>query len=296
MTMTLDFLSRAAIFGRMIKFSHSLFALPYAFVSGLVAVRIARVNITWIDTLFLLVCMVSARTAAMGFNRIADREIDAHNPRTRGRELPTGQVSLREATIFTGLAAGLFIAASFGVNILCGVLSFPVLALLMGYSITKRFTVLSHFILGLCLGSAPVAVWFALTGEFSWAPVVLCLAVTLWTAGFDIYYSCQDEAYDRANGLRSLPARVGAMGAIKLVRPLHAGAALLYAAFGLLAGLGPVFYAGTLGIAAILAYEAWILRQADLSRIDLAFFNLNGYASILFAIATGADLLVSGPF
>lgn len=287
---------RTATFGRMIKFSHSVFALPFALVAGLVAWATQRVTLTWLDLVLLLVCMVSARTAAMGFNRIADRDIDAVNPRTKNREIPSGKVSVREARLFTFLACTVFIAASFGVNLLCGVLSVPLLALLLGYSLTKRYTIAAHFVLGLCLGMAPVGVWFALLGTFSWVPIVLCLGVALWTAGFDIYYSCQDEQFDRSQGLKSVPARLGAMRSIRLVRPIHAFAVIFYTLFGVLAGLGIIFYLGVAAITAILVYEAWILRRGDLSRINLAFFNLNGYVSVLFALATAGDLAMQGAF
>jgi 4-hydroxybenzoate polyprenyltransferase len=284
-------LQRALTFGRMIKFSHSVFALPFAFVSGLLAYRTHTVTLTLVDIFFLVVCMVSARTAAMGFNRLADRKIDAANPRTRNREIPTGSVSITEARAFTLAAALIFIAASYAINIPCGILALPLLGLLLGYSFTKRYTAASHFILGLCLGMAPVGVWFAMTGSFSWTPILLGLGVTLWTAGFDIYYSCQDEAFDRAQGLKSIPARLGALRSIRLVRPIHAAAILFYVLFGILAGLGPLFFLGVLAVASILGYEAWILRDGDLSRIDLAFFNLNGYVSVLFAAASLIDVL-----
>ncbi len=285
---------RTVTFGRMIKFSHSVFALPFAYVSGLVAYVTQDVTLTWVDVLLLLVCMVSARTAAMGFNRLADRDIDAVNPRTRNREIPAGAVSVAEARNFTLLACIVFVAASFGVNTLCGMLSLPLLGLLLGYSLSKRYTAAAHFVLGLCLGAAPVGVWFALTGSFSWVPIVLCLGVTLWTAGFDIYYSCQDEQFDRGQGLKSIPARLGALRAIRLVRPIHLLAVVFYTLFGVLAGLGVVFYLGVAAVASILVYEAWLLRGGDLSRIDLAFFNLNGYVSVLFAAATTVDLLLRG--
>jgi 4-hydroxybenzoate polyprenyltransferase len=285
---------RAVTFGRMIKFSHSVFALPFALVSGLIAWKTEQITLTAIDIVLLVVCMVSARTTAMGFNRIADRDIDAVNPRTKNREIPSGKVAISEAKIFTGLAAAVFIAASFAVNMLCGILSVPLLGLLLGYSLTKRFTVASHFVLGLCLGAAPVGVWFALTGSFSWVPIALCLGVTLWTAGFDIYYSCQDEQFDREHGLNSVPARIGALRSIRLVRPIHVGAVCFYLLFGIVAGMGPVFYLGLAAVAAILVYEAWLLRTGDLSRIDLAFFNLNGYVSVLFAAASMVDVLVGG--
>jgi 4-hydroxybenzoate polyprenyltransferase len=277
----------------MIKFSHSVFALPFAFVSGLIAYKTQQITLTVVDVFLLVVCMVSARTAAMGFNRVADRDIDAINPRTRNREIPAGKVSLSEAKTFTAIACAIFIAASFGVNTLCGILSVPLLALLLGYSLTKRYTVAAHFVLGLCLGAAPVGVWFALTGSFSWVPIALCLGVTLWTAGFDIYYSCQDEEFDRAQRLNSIPARIGVSRSIRLVRPIHVAAVIFYTLFGYVAGMGPVFYLGILAVTSILAYEAWILRDGDLSRIDLAFFNLNGYVSLLFAAATVVDVLVA---
>jgi len=294
MSSSTSLLQRTATFGRMIKFTHSVFALPFAFASGLIAYTTEQVTLTWIDVLLLLICMVSARTAAMGFNRIADRDIDAINPRTKNREIPAGAVGIGEARLFTAAACAVFIAASFAVNTLCGALSIPLLGLLLGYSLTKRYTVAAHFVLGLCLGAAPVGVWFALTGAFSWAPIVLCFGVTLWTAGFDIYYSCQDEQFDRSQGLKSVPARLGALRSIRLVRPIHALAVVCYVLFGVFAGLGPIFYVGVGAVASILVYEGWILRRGDLSRIDLAFFNLNGYVSVLFAIATAVDVVLRG--
>ncbi|MBC8144318.1 MAG: UbiA family prenyltransferase [bacterium] len=288
----ISLVDRTRAFGRMIKFSHSVFALPFAFVAGLIAWANVGVRLTAVDIVLLVVCMVSARTAAMGFNRIADREIDAINPRTSAREIPTGKISLREARVFTLLACATFIAASFAVNTLCGALSIPLLALLLGYSLAKRYTAAAHFVLGLCLGMAPIGVWFALTGSFQWDPVLLGLGVTLWTAGFDIYYSCQDEGFDRTSGLRSIPARIGIARSLMVVRIVHTLASLVFIAFGLLAGMGPYFFAGLAGVIGILAYEAWLLRRGELSRIDLAFFNLNGYVSILFAAATLVDVLV----
>ena len=281
---------RTVAFGRMIKFSHSVFALPFALVSGLIAVVRHEISITPLDVLLLLVCMVAARTAAMGFNRIADRDVDAENPRTKNRELPSGTIGAREAWTFTIGATIIFIAASFGVNTLCGVLSVPLLALLYGYSLTKRVTWASHFVLGACLGAAPIGVWFALTGAFAWEPILLGLGVTLWTAGFDIYYSLQDEEFDRANGLRSIPARFGRHRSIVIVRLVHTLAMIAFFAFGVVATMGMPFWIGLALIGSILIYEAWLMRDGDLSKIDLAFFNLNGYVSVLFAVGTAVDL------
>lgn len=285
-------LGRTRAFGRMIKFSHSIFALPFAVVSAIVVVITQNITLTWIDVLLLFVCMVSARTAAMGFNRIADRDIDAENPRTRNRELPSGQIGTREAWVFTGVATLVFIGASFGINTLCGILAAPLLALLYGYSLTKRYTWGAHFVLGACLGAAPIGVWFALTGSFHWAPILLGLGVTLWTGGFDIYYSLQDEEFDRSKGLKSIPARFGAMPSIRIVRGVHLLAVFAYAGFGIAAGLSFPFWIGLAAVAAILVYEAWLLRNGDLSKIDLAFFNLNGYVSIVFAIAVAIDSFI----
>lgn len=281
---------RTVAFGRMIKFSHSVFALPFALVSGLIAVVRHEIGITPLDVLLLLVCMVAARTAAMGFNRIADRDVDAENPRTKNRELPSGTIGAREAWTFTIGATIIFIAASFGVNTLCGVLSVPLLALLYGYSLTKRVTWASHFVLGACLGAAPIGVWFALTGAFAWEPILLGLGVTLWTAGFDIYYSLQDEEFDRDNGLRSIPARFGRHRSIVIVRLVHTLAMAAFITFGIVASMGIPFWIGLALIGSILIYEAWLMRDGDLSKIDLAFFNLNGYVSVLFAIGTAVDL------
>lgn len=283
-------IGRTLAFGRMIKFSHSVFALPFAVVSGIVVVTNHSITLGWLDALFLLICLVSARTAAMGFNRIADRKIDAENPRTSHRELPSGVINTTEAWIFTIAATVVFIAASFGLNTLCGFLSVPLLALLYGYTLTKRYTWAAHFVLGACLGAAPIGVWFALTGQFDWAPVLLGIGVTLWTAGFDIYYSLQDEHFDREHGLKSVPARFGRRRSIWFVRLIHLTAVVAYAGFGIVAGLSVPFWIGLVGVTAILAYEAWLLRKGDLSKIDLAFFNLNGYVSLLFAIAVAIDV------
>ena len=276
----------------MIKFSHSIFALPFALVSGLVAWRSGAVEIGLLDVMLLLVCMVSARSAAMGFNRIVDRSIDARNPRTSSRELPQGVISARAAIGFTAASALVFMLAAAAINPLCGFLSLPVLGLLLGYSLTKRYTSAAHLVLGACLGTAPVGVWFALTGSFSWTPILLGIGVMLWTAGFDIYYSCQDEEFDRANGLLSIPARFGRMWAIRSVRVMHALALLAFLFFGVLSGMGPVFYLGMIAIATILFSEAWILRGGDLARINIAFFNLNGYVSVLFAFSVILDIAV----
>lgn len=277
-------------FGRMIKIAHSIFALPFAAVAVMIALHREIASISPLDVVLLIVCMVSARTAAMGFNRIVDRDIDAENPRTRGRELPSGAISVGRASALTGIASAIFIAASFGINPLCGLLSLPVLLLLLGYSLVKRYTWGVHFVLGLCLGAAPLGVWFALTASFDPSILLLALGITLWTAGFDIYYSLQDEQFDRQRRLGSVPARFGRMRSIGIVRLVHLLALAGFAGFGIVAGLGLFFWVGFSVVAGILGYEAWLLRRGNISKIDVAFFTANGYVSILFALAVGADL------
>jgi 4-hydroxybenzoate polyprenyltransferase len=268
---------RAVAYGRMIRFSHSVFALPFALTSAALAAREGGVSPRQI--LWIVVAMVSARSAAMGFNRIVDHAIDAKNPRTAGRELPKGIVSRGEAWGFVVVsAAGLVLAAAM-LNPLCLMLSPLALAIVLGYSYTKRFTAASHLFLGLSLSVAPVGAWLAIRGRFEPAPVVLALAVLLWVAGFDTLYACQDVEFDRREGLRSLPASLGVPRALALARLMHVGTVLaLLLLFGLVP-LHPLYLAGVTGVAVILAWEHSLVRPADLSQVMRAF-NLNGWVSL----------------
>ena len=270
----------------LVKFSHTVFALPFALGAMLVAARglpEPRV-LGWI-----LVAMIGARTAAMGFNRIVDRDIDARNPRTQGREIPAGKVSVAQAAILVVLASVAFIGAAWQLGALAGWLSIPTLGLLLGYSWCKRFTSLSHFVLGLCLGIAPAGAWVAVRGYTSlWqmeaAPVALCLAVMLWVAGFDVIYATMDAEFDQEAGLHSLVRKLGIPRALKMSRLLHVAFLVLLAGFGWLAELGPAFAIGVAVIGGFLVYEHSLVSERDLRRVNAAFFSVNGLVAALFLL------------
>jgi 4-hydroxybenzoate polyprenyltransferase len=274
----------------MVKFSHSVFALPFA-LSGaaLAAVEagISRGQVFWI-----LVAMVGARNAAMGFNRLADHEIDASNPRTADRELPRGRLSRGAVWAFTVGLSGLFILAAFRLNPLCGWLSPVALGIVFGYSFTKRFTWASHLFLGLSLAVAPVGGWLAVAGSFSAVAWLLGAAVLLWVAGFDVIYACQDVEFDRASGLHSIPARFGVRSALVLARLLHAAALGALAAVGLLAALHWSYWIGWTLIGGILIWEHRLVREEDLSRLGIAFFNMNGIIGMIYLAAVLTAVLV----
>ncbi|GIV06672.1 MAG: 4-hydroxybenzoate octaprenyltransferase [Fimbriimonadales bacterium] len=271
------------IFLEAIKFEHTIFALPFALLSLLYAaegVPSARV-VGWI-----LVAMVSARTAAMAFNRIADRDIDALNPRTRNRALPAGLLTVQQMRTAMWVSVIVFLYAAWQLNWVCFVLAPVALAVILGYSYSKRFTPLSHFWLGLSLGIAPSAVWIAVRGTLEPAPMWLTLGVTLWVAGFDILYSLQDEVFDRAHSLRSLPQTLGGARAIGIARIAHALCIGAFLMGGVALGAGLWYYLGVVFAALMLAYEQSLVKPHDLSRLNVAFFTLNGYVSIgLFVFA-----------
>ena len=281
---------RAVLYGRMIKFSHSVFALPFALASAALA---ARDGFRWAQIAWIVVAMVGARSAAMGFNRLADHALDARNPRTAGRELPRGVLGRREvwALVLTSAAALVLAAAMLGP--LCLALSPVALAIILGYSYTKRFTALSHVVLGLALATAPVGAWLAIRGSFSPIAVVIGLAVLAWVAGFDTIYSCQDADFDRQAGLHSLPARIGVGRALLAARAFHIAAVAFLAAVYPLANLHPIYLAGVAGIAALLAYEHSLVKADDLSRVDAAFFTLNGWVSVGYLAVTLAAMSVT---
>ena len=269
---------------RLVAFQHSIFALPFALQGAWLAARGAPSGRT---LLLVVVCAVAARTAAMAFNRLVDAGVDARNPRTRERELPAGVLSAPQVGALVALSSALFVAAAWGLNPLCGQLSFAVLALLLGYSFTKRFTVLSHAVLGLALGMAPPAAWLAvrgdLQGELS-VPLLLAAAVVTWVAGFDLIYACQDTAFDRAAGLHSVPARFGVAAALRLSRALHVATVLLLVAVWSRADLSWLYLGAIAVAAALLVWEHRLVSPEDLSRVDMAFFTLNGWVGVgLFA-------------
>lgn len=282
-------LGRVLTYGRMIKFEHSIFALPFALSSLVLA---AGLGIRPTQVFWILVAMVGARSAAMGFNRLADQGIDASNPRTAGRELPRGILSRAEVWAFVLASAAAFVLAAGMLNPLCLALSPVALAVVFGYSYAKRFTALSHLILGLALGIAPVGAWLAVRGAFALPPLVLGCAVLLWVAGFDTIYACQDADFDRREGLHSLPARLGIGPALVLSRLMHGGAAALLAALYWLCPLHPIYLLGVAVVAALLAYEHSLVRADDLRRVDVAFFTLNGWISVGYlAVVVAAHLL-----
>ena len=274
----------------LIRFSHSVFALPFALQGAWMASRGVP---TLADLALIVVCAVAARTAAMGFNRLVDREIDARNPRTAGRELPAGKVAPREAAALVAGASAVFVLGAFALNPLSGWLSFPVLAVLLGYSLVKRSSALVHLVLGLSLGLAPLGAWLAVRGavtEDALATVWLALGVVLWVAGFDLIYACQDVEFDRREGLHSIPARLGPGFALALSRALHAGAVACFALQAVTYELGWIFWAALVVAALLLAYEHSLVSPRDLSRVDLAFFAVNGWVGIALFVGLALDL------
>lgn len=274
---------KVRIFLEAIKFEHTIFALPFALLSLLYAaegIPSARV-VGWI-----LVAMVSARTAAMAFNRVADRVIDALNPRTHTRALPAGLLTTQQMSAAMLVSVLVFLYVAWQLNWVCFALAPVALVVILGYSYSKRFTPLSHYWLGLSLGIAPSAVWIAVRGTLEPAPVWLTLGVALWVAGFDILYSLQDEAFDRAHGLRSLPQTLGGARAIVVSRISHALCVGAFLVGGVALRAGAWYYIGVAFAALMLAYEQSLVKPHDLSRLNVAFFTLNGYVSIgLFVFA-----------
>ena len=263
----------------LVKFSHTVFALPFALASMLVAAHGLphAAVVGWI-----LVAMVGARTAAMGFNRIVDRHIDAVNPRTASREIPTGKVSVAQAALLVVFSAALFAFAAWQLNTLAFALAGPTLAVLFFYSYCKRFTSLAHFVLGFCLGIAPAGAWVAVRGALEAAPVALALAVMFWVAGFDVIYATMDDEFDRAAGIHSLVQRLGIAGALGAARIFHALFITLLAGFGALARLGTIYFVGVALIAAFLVWEHALVNPRDLRRVNAAFFTVNGVISVFF--------------
>lgn len=276
----------------MIKFEHSVFALPFALTAALLALREVQLSpaaIAW-KIFFIIVAMVGTRSAAMTFNRIVDAAIDAENPRTKMRHLPAGHLSTGFAWAFFAASVAVLLFASWMLNPLCVQLAPLALAVVLLYSYTKRFTSLCHIVLGFALGIAPPAAWIAVTGALDPRILWLTLAVTLWTAGFDIIYACQDYEFDQRAGLFSLPKMLGIAGALWVARLFHVGMLfslwMLYSNFG----LGALAVVGIAAVAALLAYEHSLVKANDLSRVDAAFFTVNGWVSMLFFFFWAADL------
>lgn len=285
-------IDRLRITLEMIKIEHTLFALPFAFLGATLAAREMPPQSAsfWISKLlWITVAMVGARSAAMTFNRIADRQIDAANPRTAARALPAGLLDLRFAAVFTIVSSALFLLAASQLNRLTLILSPIALGSILLYSYTKRFTPLSHFILGWCLAIAPSGAWIAIQGKLTLAPVLLSLSVMLWTAGFDVLYACQDYDFDTKSGLHSIPRRFGINRALWIARAIHA---LMFASlvlFFLNARLGLLGFAGVLATGALLIYQHSIVKSDDLTRLNAAFFTTNAFISVILFVAVALD-------
>ncbi|HKA35385.1 MAG TPA: UbiA-like polyprenyltransferase [Thermoanaerobaculia bacterium] len=273
----------------MIKFSHTLFALPFALLSAALAAEgVPKLSVL----LKILAAMVGARSAAMAHNRLADREIDAANPRTAARALPAGNLSVAFVRVFFAASIAAFLAAAASLNRLTFLLSPVALALLLVYAYTKRFTAASHLVLGLCLALAPVGAWIAVRGTIDLVPILLGLAVLVWTAGFDILYSLQDEEHDRRAGLKSIPSVLGTRAALIVSTVLHLAMVPLLLAVWRLSGGGVLFAIGIAATAAALLYQHAIVKPGDLSRINTAFFTANGVVSLTLAAFGIADVLL----
>lgn len=284
-------LQRVRIILEMIKFEHTVFALPFALMAALLA---ARGLPPWRVTGWILVAMIGARSSAMAFNRLVDLEYDRRNPRTAGRALPAGQVTVAQVWAFVLVTTALLFLAAWELNPMAFFLTPVALAVVWGYSFTKRFTQWCHVVLGAAIGIAPSAAWIAVRGTLELPPVLLSAAVALWVGGFDVIYACQDVEFDRSAGLRSLPSRLGIARALLLSRVMHAGTVLLLAALAPLLQMGMIYDVGVLFVAALLAYEHSLVRPDDLSRVNAAFFTVNGWISIGLFLFTGADLIIHG--
>ena len=270
-----------------VRFSHSVFALPFALTGALLAWR--QRPFAWMDAVWIVVCMVTARSAAMGFNRLVDARYDALNPRTAGRDLPRGRITIREARLFVLVCSVLFIYAASRLNMLCAVLSPVALVIVFWYSLAKRYTAYTQLFLGLAMAVAPVGGWIAAGGGADWQPWLLGLAIALWVGGFDILYACQDLDFDRAHRLQSIPARFGVERAILISRGMHVAAVVCMSALWRVADL-PLMYLGGVAVVAVLfLYEQSLVSPDDLSQVKKAF-DLNGWVGIVYFAFTAASL------
>jgi 4-hydroxybenzoate polyprenyltransferase len=276
----------------MIKFSHTIFAFPFALMGVVLASLEAGTAPGFGQLFWICLAMVGARSGAMGLNRIIDARIDAANPRTADRHIPAGKVSLPEAWLFVLGSFALLLLAAWMLNPLCFKLAPVVLFFLFLYSWCKRFTAYAHVVLGICLAAAPIGAYIALLGTVSWQVVALGLAVLFWVAGFDIFYALQDLEYDREVGLHSIPVKLGAAGAIRLVRVFHVIMVLLLLVLMVGTALGWIYLVGVLVVTGLLLYEHLLVKAEDLSRLDAAFFNMNGYISVTIFLFTLADALI----
>ncbi len=276
----------------MVKFSHTIFAMPFAFIGFFLAVQINTLALDWTLLAKVVLCMVFARNAAMAFNRWADRAIDLENPRTAIREIPSGMIKANSALWFVIINATLFVATTYFINPMCFYLSPVALGVVLGYSLTKRFTALCHLILGLGLALAPIGAYLAVTGRFDILPLFFSFAVLFWVSGFDVIYALQDEDFDRQHQLSSIPVWLGKVNALRLSKTLHLICASLIVAAGIVGHFGLWYWIGTAMFILLLIYQHTLVKPNDLSKVNLAFFTTNGVASVTFAIFVITDLLL----
>jgi len=277
-------------FGSLVTLSHSVFSLPFALAAAVLAWRFGEPS--WWRVVLIVFCVVTARSAAMAFNRLVDRRYDARNPRTATRDIPSGQVSVRVATVLVVVTCAMFVGATALLGPLPLMLSPIALGLALGYSYTKRFTAWCHVVLGAAIAIAPGGAWIALGAPVTAAPWLLVVGVALWVAGFDVLYALQDREFDQGQGLRSIPVALGVRGTLVLSALMHVGTLACFAGVGLVLALGPVYFIGVGVVAALLLYEHSIVRPSDLSRINKAFFELNGYVSVAFFVFVLIDRFV----
>jgi 4-hydroxybenzoate polyprenyltransferase len=282
-------MSRLRTYLSFVRFSHTVFALPFALTGALLATR--EHALTWAHAGWIVLAMVAARSAAMGFNRLVDARFDALNPRTANREIPRGAMSVREATVFVVVSSAAFVWVSFQISSLCGWLAPVALAIVFWYSLAKRYTAYTQAFLGLAMAVAPVGGWLAAGGRAGWEPWLLGLAIGLWVGGFDVLYACQDLEFDRAQGLRSIPVRFGVRRSLVISRTMHVGTVVCMAALGWLVPLGPVYAVGVGIVALLLVYEQSLVSEQDLSQVKRAF-DLNGYVGIVYFLVTALALYV----
>lgn len=274
----------------MIKFEHTLFALPFAFLGAILA---ANGFPTWWQLLWITVAMVGARSAAMTFNRIVDRDIDAKNPRTANREIPSGKLSVGFAWAFLYVSIGVFLLASYSLNWLTFALSPVALLFILGYSYAKRVTALAHVFLGIALAISPSAAWIAVRGTlYDEVPILLSVLVLMWTAGFDVLYACQDFEFDRKAGLRSIPAKFGIKNSLKIARLFHAQAFVVLVILYFVTGLGWLALAGVIAVGVLMIYQHSLVKADDLSRMNAAFFTTNAFVSVILLITFGGSVFL----
>lgn len=277
----------------LVTFTHTIFALPFALVGYMTAFHYnSHIPFSWKLLGLVVLCMVFARNAAMGFNRYADRDIDSKNARTTVREIPAGKISAKSALLFVIINCLLFIATTYFINSICFKLSPIALVVVLGYSITKRFTALCHLVLGLGLSLAPIGAWLAVTGRFDMLPLWFSFAVLFWVSGFDIIYALQDQEFDKANNLHSIPAMMGKRNALNLSRMLHMISATCIWIGGIMGAFGVLYFVGALFFTSMLVYQHRLVKHDDLSQINKAFFTTNGIASAVFAILVISDLFL----